>query len=278
MSLKAFMDESSDEKSEKVLVLAGYISNAESWAKFSDEWNNLSKRKYRNREFHLNEMKLSDRKFQEYYSIVQDHVLASVGVILNIENYLAALAEAKCRPDLEFFRKRLSEKSEYYYFASRIFLHYFTHSAHEIDIDEKVDFIFDDFKDSVKLIEGWKAIKDNESNEGIELIGSVTLDNSADIMPLQAADLIAGLIQRHYKEAGYWRGEIPPTAHKREVKGLFFEFGKEAIREQLEFILNEQPWDEIEKVELEDHLIDSAKKKEARKAKRAQIKALKSSL
>lgn len=275
MTLIAYLDESTDKYQQASFVLAGFISSDANWSLFSSEWKKLSFEKYGNHEFKLSTTKLEGKKFQEYYSIVQDHVLFSLGCIIDIKVYNEALSEAKCEAGLEFYKERLKKNESIYFVASRILLHYFTDVAHRINISEAVDFVFDNLKCSEQLLLGWNEAKSNQNNQGLELVNSVASGDSKTIMPLQAADLIAGLIQRSYTSGMLWNGRIPKNAYKREIQGLFFTFEKNALKDEIEFILGKENWQDGRILELKPYLEEKTKTRAEAKAKRMANKKLK---
>ena len=208
MVVQAYIDESADGNLEKVLVLAGYIANAKQWANFSDEWGSLNTRDYQGAEFKMRSSHKYPRKVEAYYSLIEKDDLCGIACIISINDMQSALGRVITPAGMERIRELLNNP---YFIGSRTILTHVARELPKIEVKEPVDFIFDErIAGKPLVLEGWEALKATApENLSQRLAGSLTFSDSKRLMPLQAADLISGLIQRHETAKGKWSGEIP---------------------------------------------------------------------
>lgn len=213
MVFQAYIDESADGNLEKALVLSGYLANAERWAAFSDEWDSLNKRDYQGAEFKMRSSHKHPRKVSAYYSLIEKYDLCGMACIISIPEMKSALSRVITPYGMEDIRKLLNNP---YFIGSRTLLANVANGLPEIEVHEPVDFIFDEkIAEKPIVLDGWEALKATASkNLSERLAGSLTFSDSQRLMPLQAADLISGLIQRHETAKGKWNGEIPYRSSK----------------------------------------------------------------
>ena len=233
--LKAFVDESADGLGQKTFVLAGYVSSAEKWASLSDEWSDHSKTHHQGSEFKMKKSWNNARKVEAYYSLIEKYVISSFACVLNINDLHSVLNSTPVPQGKEHFWKTLRNP---YFLATRSIMQHLTANLGKIGISDPIDFVFDDKSEKQTVIDGWDHFKSSAPGH-IEkgLGGSLTFGDSKKLMPLQAADLIAGLIQRYETTKGEWRGQIPYKIN-RNIEMLLILPSKDSIKRELEWIIS----------------------------------------
>jgi hypothetical protein len=198
--LQAYLDES---ESDGTFVLAGYVSRAENWAIFSDEWQRLLDMRsehYRRLEyFHMVEMK-SERDRErcgQFYNIIEQDVLFACGVVVDVRGLHKAIDgypwPVQIRRDIQHLKNP-------YHFAFRALIDNLYGFIKKSGFSEKIHIILDDNamnKEQKRLCaEGWTYWKQTSPKERQELLGDdIRHEDDKEFLPLQAADLLAWWIR-----------------------------------------------------------------------------------
>src|SRR6185437_369377 len=99
MTLQAFIDDSAE--AGQVLVLAGYISSADDWRVFSDEWQKRLDHAGWKR-FKMSEVATGGPERMEiagwFYRAIEEHVQAYIAVAVDIPALRRAVREVGLRP------------------------------------------------------------------------------------------------------------------------------------------------------------------------------------
>lgn len=191
MVLQAYID---DSHKDGVLVMAGYIADAASWARFSIEWQN------RLNEAGLVEFKMSERVHSApeinayFYRVIEDHIHAAICIAVPIEPLERAVKKLKM--PLEFANP--------YIFASKGIINFCAQHQEEAGITDPIDFIFDEQNNiSSGVIAAWELYLNAVSPEVRALTGSVpSFKPSHQVLPLQAADIIAYWYRHRWNKLG----------------------------------------------------------------------------
>lgn len=205
MALQIFIDESYDESG--LFVMAGCISTPEAWAQFSEEWGKMLPRwglldnhgKYH---FHFREMTTPERinNISVFFDTVYRYTIGFLSLKFNKND----LKRARARISVPGMGIDWAYAEDPYFFAFRALMGMFQQNRGEMQdyfSDEEVDFIFDNHSDKGILISSWDEYIHNVPAELKKYYGATPrFEDDKEFLPLQGADLIAGLIRRGYKE------------------------------------------------------------------------------
>ena len=199
LMLTAFFDDSGTDGSGPFCVIAGYISDVERWKAFSDAWagelqadpriSHLKMTEANNRRgpFWGWDIVARDRKIERLAEIISQY---AIGGLASIVSHKAYLREAKgFLPD--------TIDNPYWLCFQRVILESARIYGHEC-AGGKINFVFDTqgegYERRAALIHsGWEKA---QSTAYQPLVGSITFASDLDILPLQAADLLAWHIRR----------------------------------------------------------------------------------
>jgi len=198
--LTAFFDDSGTDGSGPFCVLAGYISDVERWKAFSDAWDkelrtepkiaHLKMVEAHNRRgpFWGWDNAARDQKVLRFAEIVNRHAIGGIASVVSHKAYRAAAKGFL--PD--------TVDNPYWLCFQRVILETVRIYGHECD-GGKINFVFDTqgegFERRAALMhDGWRKIF--ASTPYGPLIGSMTFASDLDVLPLQAADLLAWHVRR----------------------------------------------------------------------------------
>jgi hypothetical protein len=195
MALQAFADDSMEDG--RVLVLAGYVSSAERWSSFSDEWQQRLGMRSPLERFKMSEMALSEERMSRvphFYRVIEQHAIASVAVAVDCRQ----LAEWVPRMSVPQFLVNP------YYLAHKALLNVTAQHQRELGITDKIDFVFDRRVGEERRLSGGLAhYMETLPDEFAEVSGAVPIFRSDDnFLPLQAADLLAWWTRKTWLEHG----------------------------------------------------------------------------
>ncbi len=229
MALQAYIDESCDE--DGVFVLAGCISNAESWAAFTKEWEEVLKYGILNKQgryhFKMSEMALNEERMSRvplFLKIIEKYVLGFISAKINVSELKRALTRIRI-PNVHINWDALSNP---YYVTFRCLLDMFhlerDQMADVIPLDEQVDFIFDYRDEKKTILSIWDEYIKARPDEVKKYYGAAPrFEDDEKFLPLQSADLWAWWVRKWYKE------ETP-----EKIKAVdFSEFNIHATRKHL---------------------------------------------
>jgi hypothetical protein len=232
------MDDSgeTDEGVSPVIVLGGFIGNSLQWAAFSDEWKAALDKEPALDYFKMVEAEnlrgqfskgrgwtddARDERISALTDVIRSRVQARVSISLNRDDFIAHVRTARAPK-----RTSLLDKAYGVLFHHAIF----TVAAHHVvrNIQQPVDFIFDE-QGSIgnEAVAEWdrvKAICADMAKSGrtnfLPYLGSRPIfRDEKTFLPLQAADLYAWQVRRHFYEN---RGTllIPPRKSLRDLGSL----------------------------------------------------------
>lgn len=237
MVLQAFIDESYDESG--LFVMAGCISTSENWAQFSVEWEKMLPKwglldNQGNYHFHFREMTTPERisNIGVFLDTLYRHSLGFISIKINKND----LKRARARIFVPNMNIDWAYAEDPYFFTFRALMGMFYQSRGEMKdyfSEEKIDFIFDNHINKNILVSSWDEYLSNVPAKLKKYYDATPrFEDDKEFLPLQGADLFAGLIRRGYKE-GKTVDEIEPLNDK-EIKRTIY---KETIRITIE--LNE---------------------------------------
>lgn len=251
MNLQAMIDDSRDDRG--VFVLAGYIAEAESWARFSIEWEKTlpyavlgPSGTYR---FKMAEMATTAERMNRvsaFYRIIEDHVLGWVSVKINTR-------------DLDRVQKRIfvpgvdidwGHYSNPYYIAFRCLMDKFhierPSMSPAIPLEQKIDFFFDEQAEKGLIMSMWDQYFQNRPSEVQKYYGARPKFQSDDqLLPLQAADFWAWWVRKWYVEGEPEKILKPDFGHfqhagKKKYLRVAIDFDQEALMGVMIKIIREQ--------------------------------------
>jgi len=249
LNSQAFMDES---HSGDEFILGGYIQTAEVWALFARDWEGMlpvgTVAKNGKRHFKMSEMAYFGKmnEVKQFYSIIEKHNLIPISCRLNMEDFHSA------KNKMDDLSSRMGWKPNYgiwenkYFLTFRMMLNEF-HLRKEvfesvIPLEEKIDFYFDNFSESVPILAALDEIRERMPEEIEKHFGAnPRFENDQDFLGLQAADLWTWWVRRWYEEDcspvpdklnnfdfGTWRG--------KKRKYIWMSMTEDGIFEQLKML------------------------------------------
>lgn len=199
--LTAFFDDSGTDGQGPFCVLAGYIATEEQWIDFSDSWDielntssriahlKMSEANSKKGPFLGFDLEARDKKILRLVEIINHHVIGGMASIISHKAYNAAgkgyLPDTVDNPYWMCFQKAVAETLQIY--------------GHEQG-GGKINFIFDTqgigYERRASMIHG--GLSKILASSGFEnLLGSLTFASDLDLLPLQAANLLAWHVRRH---------------------------------------------------------------------------------
>jgi|GEM_PF-1985276 len=237
LAFQAYIDDSYDDEH---FILAGYIAPAEKWAEFSDEWAELLSMRSPHYlsldEFKMSEMRMSPERLEQaswFYRVIEKHVTAAVSCVVYTKEQENVLREFKWPPEV----KETDRLSNPFYFAFRAIINCLAQHQHKLEIDEPIDFIFDESSEKKRVLDAWDWYVDGLPPETKKLTGDTPIFRSSDkVMPLQAADLYANWNRDWMNdkgEAGIENLDFPWEV-KRDIPRLLMIFREKDFKIELD--------------------------------------------
>ena len=207
MVLQAFIDDSYTPGG--AFVLAGYIATAETWAQFSQEWEETLPHGVRTPEggfhFKLSEMTSNPERLARvewFYRIIENHDLLPVAATLNISDLRRAVSRIWSLK-MPLYADAMSNQ---FIMTYRLLMDMFHANRDQMTAffpaDAPVDFIFDRQQEKRVILGEWDNYIERRPQEYKQLYGAAPrFEDDRKFLPLQAADLWAGSI-RHWLDRG----------------------------------------------------------------------------
>jgi len=199
--IQAFIDDSGNSTSHgnPVFVLAGYISSADRWAAFSDEWEAECDREPKVRNFKMAHAygfrggfygwprEERDARLKRLAEIVQRHAVLRIQTAMAWDDYndvlrgnMPGIAES---PYIWLMWKLLVDLSEW---------------QEARGLNQRVDFIFDrQGSIGAEAVMWFEALRTALPPAQLARMGNVRHDDDDDILPLKAADMWAWHVRRY---------------------------------------------------------------------------------
>jgi hypothetical protein len=233
MALQAFVDGSGGGEPD-VLVLAGYVADAAVWAEFSEEWKTQLDHAGM-AAFKMSEMVNRPEVAAYFYRIIERHnVLVDVSVAFNTAFLRKAIKEI-IPPEIEKLESGIGNP---YYWAFRSMIEGVAAVQDQLDLNEPIDFIFDDQSEKSRIFTVWDAVKNTMRPDVRARVGSDPIfREDHKFMPLQAADLLAWWARKWHRE-GRGGTRVPfAWERKRQLDSLNIEIYEPSIRASLKRIV-----------------------------------------
>lgn len=226
MVMQAFIDDSRTDG--RVLILAGYIASSEKWASFAREWQSRLDMRPKWRSFKMSKIgQSSDPERWEragfFYRVIEEHCKAFVALAVDIEALNRVVDELRL-PD------RLRNP---YIVGFRALIDFIAQYQVELGIDEPIDLIFDERGEKQSVRDGFAVFAENCPPEIRSRLGrEPRFETDDDFNPLQAADMLAWLVRRHWLDKGSITSEFVhvPWKVNRDIPGYKFEMDYDNLR------------------------------------------------
>ncbi len=206
MVFQAFVDESFTQGA--TYVLGGYIADADAWAHFAKDWDEILPLATRSKSgalrFKMKEMAASPNRMKSvptFYSVIEKYDLFSLSCRFN----LADLKRAKQRVYVPNLKIDWGYMDNPYAFAFRALMDMF-HSNRALlvpafPLGQKIDFIFDKRNESKAILAAWDDYIKARPDESREHYGANPgFEDDETFLPLQAADFWAWWVRRWTEE------------------------------------------------------------------------------
>jgi Protein of unknown function (DUF3800) len=217
MVLTAFVDDSGSDTQGPAYVLAGYVSDVDSWEKFSVEWQRILDEHPRICYFKMSEAESRrgcfagwDReditnKIHTFIPVINKYVKCIIECVFWQEHYDVAMSWflAKMLPLVEVGKKELLTRfGNPYFLAFCMIMKDYSQRLEMEHSDDIVDFIFDTQEElGEKAVGYWMAMREFFPEKYRKYIPNEPVHRDEKIfLPLQAADLIAWQTRRRLED------------------------------------------------------------------------------
>jgi hypothetical protein len=213
--LKAFFDDSGTDCSGPICLVAGYIAEAVAWERFSEHWAQtlhatpridylkMAEAEARKGQFAGWDKSSVEVKLTAFARIIRETVLGSVGSMVGCRNYAL------------FAKGRVPETVDHPYWLCFVGVKLTTLMLYRDRCgDGKIDFVFDQqslgfSRRGTLLHEGWWDVLTESCSD---VLGEIEFHDDKQVLPLQAADMIAWHLRRHGAAILSGRCEDRPAA------------------------------------------------------------------
>lgn len=180
-----------------LLVMAGYIAPAETWAEFSREWQ-IRLDQARLPYFKMSEMGARPEIAGYFYRVIEESgVTAAISCVFKTDDLVRAVRSIKWPP----YVKNLEKLENPYYLAVQQIIGNLAENQASFGISEPIDFIFDEEAEKRHIIESWSRMKLAVPDDIRKLMGDTPIyRDDKKVLPLQAADLYAWWVRKWYLE------------------------------------------------------------------------------
>lgn len=191
-----------------IFVLAGYISTAERWEKFAEDWDaelkgGREKKRQPIKVFKLRKMDLTSsgqlKRCAIFNNIAHEHAIARLAIVVDVAAVKRMMESSWWR----YIDKSIEPTDTAYWYGFRLATETFhiERKKHpELNqLSGPLNFTFDqeNESDNSVLVRAWEYLYATSSPEKRELLGNMPHFAKDDlVMPLQAADLLAGLTRK----------------------------------------------------------------------------------
>lgn len=202
--LQAYVDDSASDNGDRRLFLAGYVNTADKWALFSDAWAEELRRAPSIDYLKMREANNLSGQFKGWSEEDRDEKLRDLSRLIR-HFQPASLHASISRLDVERLIKPVAPynfSSPYLYCFNAIMIPLaMSQFSSQQDVRVPIDFIFDDQQglgEEARAI--YKAVRLQQPSHIRELLSvdPIFRDDKL-VLPLQAADMLAWHIRRHYE-------------------------------------------------------------------------------
>jgi hypothetical protein len=205
VSVQAYIDDSRSDIGDQRLVLAGYINTAEKWARFSDAWYTELRRPPA-----IDYMKMVEAvglrgQFGGWKPTDRDHKIEDLARIIRHWEPISIHSSVSQKHVREIIQPvaPYALSSPYSYCFEAIMIPIAVHQSQQKGLMQvPIDFIFDDQQGlGHQARELYQAVREQQSKPVRDVLSAEPLFRDDKlVMPLQAADMLAWHIRRHFED------------------------------------------------------------------------------
>ena len=258
LMLQVCIDDSGSDLQGPVYVLAGYLAEAEEWAKFSDEWQRALQKPPAISYFKLSEANRlneggqfagwtrrdADDKIVALSKVIAPHVKYHIATVIAQADYDEIVMPFRkvlfTSPHAEDHRMANVFKTPYYLAFYDVITDCIKSLLGKEPLED-IEFYFDDQGLMGRRVAGfWDNLKaETPPQYSRYLTNPPQFKDEKKFLPLQAADMIAGLTAGRFADMLQGIDLIrPPLYHLRNVPPLWSVWGKQRLTQFLENYLN----------------------------------------
>jgi Protein of unknown function (DUF3800) len=231
LMLQAYIDDSRSDDP-PAFALGGFFATAEKWARFSDEWQQFLDMPPAIKYFKMSEAMSFGGEFLDWseerrnerlrlmHRLIENHVAGGINCIIRPNEYANVFKNS-------VVHRKLNNP---YYFLFFGLITALAANQHQLGLNERIDFIFDEqVMEKSTIVDLWEEFK-HIAEVPKELLGDTpSFRNDRTTLPLQAADMCVWIARRRFLK------NIPPLPwiRKKEVPGLEFVWTEQELRDRL---------------------------------------------
>lgn len=250
LMLKGYFD-ASGKGAKDVFVLAGCISTDDEWKDFSAAWQieldgGPDRKRQPIRKFRLVNVS-SEKRCAIFDKILRDHILARVAVVVDVASLMAVMQNSWWSKYIDW---DLEPADTAYWYGFRVLnevFHIERQRRPELkDLRGPIEFIFDkeNRSDNAALVKAWGHLYSTASKEKRETVLGKRPSFATDdlVLPLQGADLVAGIARRLAASGKQVKGLPTPWRIKQEkpIYTITLEHWAKEIRLNLDRVMSNQ--------------------------------------
>jgi Protein of unknown function (DUF3800) len=252
MVFQAFIDDSSTPG--RVFVLAGHVASADTWAKFSKDWEQMLPYGTLNKDgryhFKMSEMATNPERMarvQAFYRIIGDHDLTAISCAIDerdLRNAVSRIWSLNRFINVGVFM-------DTFFFVFRALVDHIHEHRNLLPMlrEEKIDLIFDNQSQKNKIIGAWDLFVSSRHPSIQSRFGATPrFEDDNDFLPLQAADLWAWWVREWYERGKPMDGGtmyLPPLSSDNLKKAIVIKFDADSIVENIVNIIKSSHPDTI---------------------------------
>lgn len=225
--LNAYFDESGSEQEDKLIVLAGYVHRAETWAEFSDDWRAILDEKPSIAYFHMVEAESLRDEFKDWDPIARDLKVDALAEVISKHQPWSI----ECRLSRNDYNQIVRPVAPYdlrspYFPCFYGVIINLARLHYSMGLTLPTDFVFDDQGNiGAEAVLWYEFIKSIQEPKLQELLGSAPVfRDDKKVLPLQAADMLAWHIRRRREarnaaESRPVMDNLIPVSHSETLLG-----------------------------------------------------------
>jgi len=218
---QAFCDGSKGTGSDKILLLSALVHTVPTWEKFSNDWDTALKAKPSIKHFHMREARKLEGNFKRWKATDRDlKIIALTEVILRHQPHVVSCWFSSDKFNQTIRPAGTSDLRHAYFLAFQMIIPTVAEYQLKRGITIPADFVFDEEGDiGNEALIWYPAIKAAAEPNVRALMGATPVfRNDEEVLPLQAADLIAWH-KRRKKEALSLDFEVAASQRVDELPG-----------------------------------------------------------
>jgi hypothetical protein len=226
MSLKCYVDESSDGLGNQVAVMAGYLAEEEVWNNFNKDWNEVllkQKKKYFHSSAKIFSGSGSTKNAEMFYRVIEKHLEYAFCIIVDIASYRDVIKQFRF-PDSFSHPQDIQRLRDPLCLMYQAFFELSLREQHKLGVEGQVQFIFDKtakYQEMVSSGFNYMFYSASELGIGRDKFGEHPyFDDDKKIPALQAADLLTRLIRTAAEKGLTWTGSEMPWKKEKSVPCL----------------------------------------------------------